>query len=132
MLYGFRFSRNDLQAELVREVQASGASCYVDAEGFLVVQSEPDRTALDHHVAKIKGRLVTHDWWHFGSEGLPTSRDAKRREAECRGVPFLEYDTFSDDPRPWRAQPHTVWRFYALDIRRESSLPKGQRPWDRA
>jgi hypothetical protein len=119
-MYGFRFARSDLQAELRRDVLATGLNHVVDADGFVVVQTAEESALCS--VADAIAQRVLVDAGTFLAE-TPEDRDEEKRINQARGVPFLEFDARSDHPEPMP---------YGLIIRRESSLPPGQRPWDHA
>ena len=129
-MFAFRYARLDLQHELVNDARSRGVIFTIDARGFIVVQSDDQHRRLEELQTAIDKRLLVQVWY-FGSDS-PGPRDQKRTELINRGVPFLEYEWISDRPRPWLEVQQPQYWHYGLAIRSESSLPKGQRPWDRS
>ena len=132
-MFGLKLVRGDLQAELLRQVNAAGFAHTVDPQGFIVVGSDDDIGVLENLAFEIATRVVgatsSRDVWHFG--GPLASCDEKKKLNQSRGVPFVEYETIGDRFQPRLPRQPAVVQLYCLVIRNESSLPKGQRPWDR-
>jgi hypothetical protein len=120
-MYGFKFILRDLQRELLDAVQAEGIAFLVDPNGFLVVRSRDEHRRLERLYTSICKRALIAPWYFCSG-----SRDQVEKERAInaqRKVPYIEFECFGDDPQPYF--------HYCLAIRAESSLPKGQRPWDK-
>ena len=132
-MFGLKLVRGDLHAELIRQVQAAKLAHTMDPNGFIVVASDDDTGALEDLAFEIATRTVgAHSRRHvFHSGGSAEYCQQERSINQTRGVPFVEYETISDLSAACHPNAPPVQHSYRLVVRRESSLPKGQRPWDR-
>jgi len=92
----------------------------MDPEGFIVTATEEDHRRVGHLEWDIAQRILVH-CSSFSTDGNLESYVMERDINIARGVPYLE--CLSGD-----GSEHVT---FELLKRAESSLPVGQRPWDR-
>jgi hypothetical protein len=117
--YRFKFLRTDLQRELIERATRAAIPHQIDNEGFVRITSDADVARLEAITAAIERHELIEPW-HALAEERPQF-DEKMQEQIDRGVPYIEFEVEGD-------HEGSVHHWFGLAIRRESSLPRSQRP----
>jgi hypothetical protein len=117
-MHGRKFSRPDLQDELIRRVRDQGVVHVIDSAGFVVVHSNDTHQRLEVIAAEIGTDALGLEpkectWW--SSESLEWYRE-KAELTSRQGIPYVEYETIGNPPGDWLARQDApaVWHLYGM------------------
>lgn len=111
-MYGYKFSRHDVQAALVRRAENEGVVHIIDVDGFIVVHSRAEFRRLElifHEIAASELGVAVkecHSWSTDAKDGCQSRWYGDKRDENLRhDIPNVEYEMFGPPPTDLLARP---------------------------